>query len=245
MQSKSERVVLVVQARVGSSRLPRKMLRDLCGKPILQRVLERVRCSKLAQCFVLAVPDTEDNASLSAFASDYGFEFFQGSEDDVLDRFYQAVSCQLDVSQSGAAVIRVCADNPFIDPVEVDRLVRTFFRGTYDYAFNHRPVMGSNYVDGLGAEIFSFSVLERICRATTEPSEREHVTKYVFEHTAEFAIGVVEAPVGLAFPEIKLDIDTDRDLQRARSVYESLLNTGGERLFSGSEIVAHARMLEL
>lgn len=237
------KVVLIVQARVGSTRLPRKILLDLCGKPVIQRILERVRNSTLVDKFILAIPDSPENTVLSEFADAEKFSVFRGREEDVVDRFYQAIINQCDNPQKELVIVRVCADNPFVDPCEIDRLIAFFLKGRYDYAFNHIPALENMYPDGLGAEALTFSTLKRIWRGAVELSHREHVTKYIWDNMGEFEVGVLRAPFNIAFPEIKLDIDTEKDFAYVERLCKKLIEIKSENFFSGVEVVNEARNL--
>jgi spore coat polysaccharide biosynthesis protein SpsF len=231
------KVILIVQARVGSTRLPGKAFLDVCGKPLIERVIERVILSQKSDTFILAVPDTPENDVFKSVADAYRVSLFRGSEHDLIDRFYQAAlrSCE-----SSDAIVRVCADNPFIAPEEIDRLI-TFFKGnTYDYAFNHIPAAHNSYPDGLGAEIMKFSVLKKLWERTSRHDHREHVSQYIWENITDFCVGIIKAPLAIAYPDIKLDVDTQDDLDLIRHIYRELLAQGADRIFSAEEIVRAA-----
>jgi len=234
-------ILLIVQARVGSTRLPRKVLLDLCGKSVIQRVLERIKNSVLVDKFILAMPDTPENDILSNFAKTNDFYLFRGNENDVLDRFYQATRDLCNNQQDELIIIRVCADNPFVDSYEIDRLIGFFLKGDYDYAFNHIPALDNMYPDGLGAEILKFSVLKYIWEKADRLVQKEHVTKYIWDNMKEFRIGVLKAPPSIAYPEIKLDVDTEEDFKWLEKLYRKLIKRNGEVNFSGAEIVACAQ----
>jgi len=191
-KERSEEIILIVQARIGSTRLPAKVLRDLCGKPLVQRVLERVKNSTLVDRFILAIPDTLENNVLSDFADSNSFLLSRGAEEDVLDRLYQAALNQRDDRHDNFSIIRVCADNPFVDPGEIDRLIKFFREGDFDYAFNHIPALGNMYPNGLGAEAMKFSVLKYLWRETKDLAHREHVTKYIWHHIERFKVGILK-----------------------------------------------------
>jgi spore coat polysaccharide biosynthesis protein SpsF len=119
-------------------------------------------------------------------------------------------------------VVRVCADNPFIAPEEIGRLVQFYLDKLPDYAFNHIPKMGNMYPDGLGAEILSSALLRHLAGSTTEAGHREHVTSYLWDHVSGFRIETFQAPPEIAFPEVKLDVDTKADLERLRGLLQGL-----------------------
>jgi aminopeptidase-like protein/spore coat polysaccharide biosynthesis protein SpsF (cytidylyltransferase family) len=201
------RNVAIIQARMGSSRFPGKMLARLGGMPLLEWVVRRLlRATTLTQIVLATSAGTGDDA-LAELAASLGIAVFRGSETDVLDRFVGAAK------MAGADnVIRICADNPFVDPVEVDRLVNYFADNPCDYACNHQDRLSSGYADGFGAEILSAALLEKFAANAVEPRHREHATLYLWDHTGEYKLTAVEAPADLAFPELRFDVDTAEDL---------------------------------
>ena len=203
------RVVAVVQARMGSSRFPGKMLAKLGDEELLSWVLSRVCDAKKLDQVVLATSTSRDDDQLAELASTFKVLVVRGSQDDVLDRFIQAAK-----ESKADLVVRVCADNPFVAAEEIDRLVVAHKSGSFDYSCNHQQRLDNRYADGFGAEILSTSLLNEILKLTTLTAHREHVTSYVWDNSAKFKIQAVEAPPELAFPEVKLDIDTPEDLQK-------------------------------
>ena len=203
------RVVAVVQARMGSSRFPGKMMAKLGDQELMSWVLTRVCDAKELDQVVLATSTSGDDDQLVEVASNFKVMVVRGSQDDVLDRFVQASR-----ESKADLVVRVCADNPFVAAEEIDRLVVAHRSGSFDYSCNHQQRLGNRYADGFGAEVLSTSLLNEISKLTTQTTHREHVTSYVWDNSAKFRIQAVMAPSDLAFPEIKLDIDTPEDLQK-------------------------------
>jgi spore coat polysaccharide biosynthesis protein SpsF len=203
------RVVAVVQARMGSSRFPGKMMAKLGDQELMSWVLTRVCDAKELDQVVLATSTSGDDDQLVEVASNFKVMVVRGSQDDVLDRFVQASR-----ESKADLVVRVCADNPFVAAEEIDRLVVAHKSGSFDYSCNHQQRLGNRYADGFGAEVVSTSLLNEISKLTTQTTHREHVTSYVWDNSAKFRIQAVMAPSDLAFPEIKLDIDTPEDLQK-------------------------------
>ena len=203
------RVVAVVQARMGSSRFPGKMMAKLGDQELMSWVLTRVCDAKELDQVVLATSTSGDDDQLVEVASNFKVMVVRGSQDDVLDRFVKASR-----ESKADLVVRVCADNPFVAAEEIDRLVVAHKSGSFDYSCNHQQRLGNRYADGFGAEVVSTSLLNEISKLTTQTMHREHVTSYVWDNSAKFRIQAVMAPSDLAFPEIKLDIDTPEDLQK-------------------------------
>jgi spore coat polysaccharide biosynthesis protein SpsF len=201
---------------MGSSRLPGKMMMDLAGKPLLHWVLSRVKKAKLTDSTLLATSDTENDDPIAELAQQLDIPVFRGSETDVLGRFVAAA----DMAKADS-VVRVCADNPLVAPEEIDRLVE-FYKKTWQteyspdnlYAFNFASKMGNGYPDGFGAEILSMSLLKELERLDNQPSSREHVTAYIWNHPEQFLIRTFPAPNEIAYPSVELDVDSQEDMNK-------------------------------
>jgi glutamate-1-semialdehyde 2,1-aminomutase len=177
--------VAVVQARMGSTRLPGKVMRPVHGVPMIERLLDRLSRAGRIQTVVVATSSDPVNAPLVAHVRRLGFACHQGSEHDVLERVVQ-------VAEAHAAdrVVRVTGDCPLIDPRIVDEAVAVFERAGVDYLSNLAP---PTYPDGLDTEVFTFPALVRAHREATRAYDREHVTPYLREsgrfRTANLAHG--------------------------------------------------------
>lgn len=197
----------IIQARMGSTRFPGKMMMLLGGHPIIDWVMKRCLKSRLVDKWVLATSENKENDQLEERAMKAGMECFRGSEDDVLSRFIN-----ISKRYESDYVVRVCADNPFIDREEIDRLVNFMVDNhDLDYAYNHIPKEGNNYADGLGAEIMTRKSLEIMEKNAFDPKFREHATTYILEHASDFKISTFPAPVKYSYPGVRLDIDTIED----------------------------------
>ena len=162
-------ILAIIQARMSSSRLPGKVMRDLGGKPMLERVIDRVSRSRYISGLVVASTDDSADDPIADFCAQKGTLLFRGSLYDVLDRFYQcARQYQADV------IVRVTADCPMIDPMEIDRVIAAFLEGGCDFAANRLPPpWGRTFPIGLDTEVVSFTALERAWKEAREPHERE------------------------------------------------------------------------
>ena len=201
--------VVIVQARMGASRLPNKMMLYLHGLPIIGWVLQRVRQARQVDRIVFAIPDGPSDDILAEYLEQQCVSVVRGSERDVLGRFYVAATLS-----EAETVIRVCADNPMVSGSEIDRIITIFKQGKYDYAYNHIP-LNNRYPDGLGAEVTSISVLETLNREATLVEHREHVFNYLWTHRGRFRVGTCDPEdEDLACPELKFDIDTMEDYLR-------------------------------
>lgn len=158
---------------MGSTRYPNKVMRELGGIPMIGFLLQRLRQSRLLEEIVLATANTPANAQLAAYVRELGMLVYLGSENDVLDRYYQA-ACMVGASH----VVRITGDCPLIDSVLVDQVIDRLRQGGVDYVSNIDP---PNYPDGLDCEAFTFAALERAWREAKAPAEREHVTPFIRE----------------------------------------------------------------
>ena len=118
-------------------------------------------------------------------------------------------------------VIRVCADNPLIDPAEIDRLIGYYKEHPCDYARNHQDRFGSGYADGFGTEILSNALLQQLASSVTEMRFREHATLYLWEHPDQFALHPLPAPKELAFPELRFDVDLPQNLEALQQLADT------------------------
>ncbi len=168
--------LLITQARVSSSRLPAKVLLPLGKGTVLSTHLERLRKSRLVDAFCVATTHEEGAEKIVEIAKECGWLSYQGSTQDVLDRYYQAAA-----GHHPEYVVRVTSDCPLIDPFYVDDLIEKFIAAKVDYASNGllRPTLPN----GMDCEIFSFSALERAWHNAKLESEREHVTPYLWKNT--------------------------------------------------------------
>ena len=207
------RIIAVIQARMGASRLPNKMMLHLKGYPIVEWVYKRIsRVTKLDD-IIFAIPDTSLDDVLAIYLKQLEVKTYRGSEKDVLGRFYEAAQeCQ------ATHVVRICADNPLLCPEVIDDLIHFYFDNPCDYAYNHIP-RGNMYPDGLGAEMVSMDILKTIWRESQSPFQREHAFNYIWEHQEQFQIKTFDpADSRLARPELKLDIDTLDDYKKLLSI---------------------------
>lgn len=203
---------------MGSKRLPGKMMLEIAGEPLLKLIFDRLRRSKKVDKIILATSINREDDTLEKLARKESIECYRGSEDDVLDRFYQVSQREVDFR----FIVRVCGDNPLIDPLEVDRLVRFHQRGEYDYSFNHIPYDDNGYPDGVGAEILSRDKLKYIWEKADQAHQREHCFDYIWDNMSQFKVGVLKAGKSSRRPDIKLDVDTEEDLVFLRSLLDHL-----------------------
>jgi spore coat polysaccharide biosynthesis protein SpsF len=200
----------IVQARMGSTRLPGKILKPLAGRPALWHLVDRLNRSKRLKEIIVATTANQEDAVVVKFCEENGIRWFRGSENDVLDRYYQAAkACAAD------PIIRITADCPVIDPAIVDEMIDRFFAGNYD-AYG----LGGQFPDGLDCECFAFWVIEDAWKNANLPSEREHVGIYPGKHPEKFRLGIYEKFSGLG--HLRWTLDEEADLHFLQAVFERL-----------------------
>jgi spore coat polysaccharide biosynthesis protein SpsF len=209
------RTVAIVQARMGSTRLPGKVLMDLHGEPMLARCVGRVRrAQSLDQVVVATTTEPEDDV-IEGLCVARGWACFRGSEPDVLDRYYRA-AC----AYRADAVVRITSDCPLIDPGLIDHVAHALLlnRDALDYVSNFVP--RRTFPRGLDAEAISFAALERSWCEDDNPAWREHVNEYVLHHPQRFRIrGVTREP---SLGHMRWTVDTGEDLEFVRRVFAHL-----------------------
>ena len=214
-------VLCIVQARLSSKRFPGKVLADIAGKPMLSRVIDRVDKSKLINQIVVAVPKGDKELINLLGSKKYNphdqrktpgrIIGFSGSENDVLDRFYQATTA---LRYNPYTIVRITSDCPLIDPKVIDKTIGYFLSGGFDYA-NNRP----SFPDGMDVEVFSYKALIKAWEQATSSYDREHVTTYFQDHPKLFKIGKLRRH-RRKLPDLKWSVDELKDLEFAREVYE-------------------------
>ncbi len=222
-------IIAIVQARMGATRLPNKMMLHLHGYPVIHWIYQRLQQSLLLDNIVFAIPDTVADNILEGYLQSQQAKVYRGSELDVLDRFYQAA-----IKYKATHIVRVCADNPLICASEVDHLIQFYQSNICDYAYNHIP-KNNRYPDGLGAEICSFELLQRLHQQTSKVAHREHLFNFLLDDEHEYTIKTFDPPdAQLAHPELKLDLDTCED-------YQKLLRLPLNITMSAADIVQRAK----
>ncbi|HVS39010.1 MAG TPA: aminotransferase class III-fold pyridoxal phosphate-dependent enzyme [Gemmataceae bacterium] len=211
--SRSNKAVVLIQARMGSTRLPDKVLADIAGRPMLWHVADRVRRASSVDEVVIATSTRKADDAVAAFCDGHSIACFRGDETDVLDRFYQAAK-----AHAADVVVRVTADCPLIDPQVIDRVIEARAAGSCDYASN---TLRDTYPDGLDVEAFTFEALEKAWKEAKKPSDREHVTPYL-RLSGLFRLCNVENQDAPAARGQRWTVDEQADLDFIRAVYQAL-----------------------
>ena len=200
----------IIQARMGSSRLPGKVLMEVLGRTLMDWQVDRLSLARRVDSIVLATTTDPKDDPLADWAQGRGLLFYRGSEDDVLDRYRRAAD------QAGAEhVIRITGDCPLLEPLVVDRLVETYFEAQADYVHTT-----PEFCEGVDCEIFSRAVLETAWQNARLASEREHVTQYLHNNKSRFRIVPLEN--GADDSRYRFTVDEPEDFQVVKAIMEAL-----------------------
>ena len=206
------KVVAIVQARMGSTRLPGKVLKDLEDESVLARVVNRLRRARLLDDVLIATTDRPADDFIVQECRRYSVAVSRGDQEDVLDRYYRAAQLA-----KADAVVRVTSDCPLIDPEITDKTIAAFLEAKCDYASN---VQVRTYPRGLDTEVFTFQALGRAWHAARQPYQRVHVTPFIYEHPQEFQL--VSVTGDKDYSSHRWTVDTPQDLEFLRAVYARL-----------------------
>lgn len=218
------KTVAIIQARLGSTRLPYKMMLSLHGKPLIEWVIKRVQKSKKLDDIVVAIPISQENDILENYIKKLGVKVYRGSESNVLNRFYEAIK-----NENVTHIVRICADNPLIDGNEIDNLIKFYIKNSCDYAYNHIP-KDNLYPDGLGAEIISFELLKFLNENVVLQNHKEHCLSYIWDNKEKFTIKTFDPPNKKLYrADVKLDVDTFDDYYKL-AMKNFDINTSSEEL---------------
>jgi spore coat polysaccharide biosynthesis protein SpsF len=226
----SQRVVASIEARMGSSRLPGKVLMDVCGRPALSRLLERLRSVRQIDHIVLATTTAPADDALQRWAEQEGLSFWRGSEEDVLRRVVEAQR-----SVGGEIVVEITGDCTLLCPDIVEMGIETFFTNNCDMVTNSGERM--IYPNGADVQVFPFRLLEEVERTVSDPAVREHVSLFFYEHPERYRVIHLVPPTRWKMPGARLVLDYAEDLTFIRSVYEALLPIHGS-IFGIEEIAS-------
>jgi spore coat polysaccharide biosynthesis protein SpsF len=211
------KIVLITQARVGSTRLPSKVLKEIKGKSILEIQLDRVSKSKSINKIIVASPEGDKETPIRHICNKLGIKFTAGSEFDVLDRYYNAAK-----EENADWVVRITSDCPLIDPELIDKIVNKIILTNLDYGSN---TLIETYPDGQDIEVFKFSVLETAYKEAFLKSDREHVTPYIKRNCISnrgnlFSSESIEHDIN--YSSVRMTVDDIHDFNTIKILVEEL-----------------------
>ena len=203
----------IIQARMGSSRLPGKTMMKIDEQnPLLYYVIKQIQFSKLIDKIVVATTELSEDDIIFNFVKSLGIECFRGSEKDVLDRHYQCAK-----KYSFSTIVRIPSDKPLIDPEIIDLVINKFKQNSFDYVTNFLPY---TFPYGTEVEVISYAALEKTWNKAQLPSEREHVTPYIYTHKEDFQILNVENSENLSV--YRWEVDQKNDLKLVKLIVSKI-----------------------
>ena len=205
------KTVAIIQARLTSTRFPKKILQKINNLTLIEFLVKRVKASKKIDTVVVAIPDNKENRIIKKYLKNV--KIFLGSEKDVLDRYYKTAK-----KFNANTIVRICGDCPFVDPVIIDKILLLFNNNEYDYISN---IIKPTFPDGLDVEVFSFDILKKIWKKAKSKNDREHVTSYILKNK-KFKKYNYEFKKDLS--KLRLTIDEKIDLKQLKAVYSYLKN---------------------
>lgn len=221
------RVVATIEARMGSSRLPGKVLMPVLGEPMLMHLVRRLRAVPSLDNIIVATTIKESDEPIVDFCLANNIAFFRGSEDDVLERVIGAGE-----SDNADVLVEITGDCPLIDPDLVEQTIRIYLHNEVDYASNS---IVSSYPIGMGTQVISMSVLKASADLTDDPLDREHVSRYLWQRPDQYRFAHLVAPPSLHWPELGLTLDEPGDYLLLKKIIETL--SAANPIFSCFDII--------
>ena len=200
------KIVITIEARMGSTRLPGKVLMPILGRPMLAYMIERLQRVNKADMIVVATTDNPNDDPVADLATNLGVGLFRGSEEDVLDRVLSAAG-----SANADVIVETSGDCPLIDPEVLDQVIGVYLANEFDFVNN-----------GLDIEIFSKAVLYEVSQLTKDPIDREHVSLYIYEHPERFSLCRLETGLPEKYQNLKLTVDSLEDFTLISKIFEEL-----------------------
>ncbi len=210
------KVIAIVQARTGSTRYPQKVFASLADQPLIWHVFDRLSFSKKIDEVLLATTTNKNDDSLEAWATGNNIKVYRGSENNVLERYYEAAK-----KHHADIIVRITADDPFKDPTIIDAVIDLILNEQLDFAYNNNP---PSFPEGLDTEVFTFQVLELAHQNARDDFEREHVTQYFYRNPGLFKHKNFACKENIS--HLRWTLDTPTDYAMAQEVYEHLYKEG-------------------
>ena len=211
------RIISTIEARMTSTRLTGKSMKEIIGKPILELLVERVKnCKKIDQ-IVIATTDNSSDDVIEELAVKMSVGCFRGSEDDVLDRVLNAAK-----SFGADIILELWGDSPLMDSHILDNIIEYYLQNDFDCVGTTLPNFPKSFPLGLSSLIFSTKILEEVARLTQNPVDRENVSNYIYEHPEIYKIAQLSCPPELNHPNIRLTVDEQKDFDLIKIIFENL-----------------------
>lgn len=202
-------IIAIIQARMGSTRLPGKVLMQIDGKPMLEYQIERVKKAKLIDTIVVATSVLRQDDPIGDICNKIGIDCFRGSENDVLSRYYECAK-----KYQAKTIVRLTADCPFSDPEVIDKVIQLFIDAKADYAANTAPPQNSTFPDGSDVEVFSMEAFEKVNKEAKDKYDREHVTFYFWKYGKDFKTAQLISEINWSKYRFTVDYSEDYDVAK-------------------------------
>ncbi|MBR0101276.1 MAG: glycosyltransferase family protein [Treponema sp.] len=206
----------IIQARLGSTRLPGKVLKNLNGKPLIEQIINRLKYCKNIDAIVLATTTSNVDDKLANWCEENNISYFRGDENNVLKRYYDAAT-----KYKSNVIVRVTADDPFKDPNIIDSVIEVLLNNKLDFAYNNNP---PSFPEGLDTEVFTYKAIKKATEANTTDFEKEHVTQYFYNNLQIFKCSNFSYKENIS--HIRLTVDTEQDFHLAEMIYSKLSPKG-------------------
>lgn len=213
-------VGIIIQARMGSNRLPGKVLKKLDGKNLLEHIIFKLSKLESKVDIIIATSDLVRDDEIESFCKENKIKCFRGSENNVLQRYYFCAK-----QNSYEHIVRLTGDNPFIDIEELDKLIRMHIKSESDYSYSYNTLP-----KGVGAEVFSFDALKKSYELGKKPNHKEHVNEYIQENKELFKTKELKIDGVKNRPDVNLSVDTKEDFDRAVFVLKNLKHEYGDTI---------------
>lgn len=222
------KVAAIIQARMTSTRLPGKVLKEVLDKPLLEYQIERVRKSKLINEVIIATTTNSTENPIIEFCDRLNINYYRGSEENVLERYYNAA-----LKYNADIIVRLTSDCPVIDPFEIDKAINYYLenQNSFDYVSN---TLIRTYPRGMDTEVFPFTILEKTYNEAKQQHEKEHVTPYIYSNPDKFRLGFVSYHKDIS--KYRWTVDTEEDFTLISKIIEALYLRDSD--FSMDDIVS-------
>ena len=220
-------IVAIIQARMGSSRLPGKIMLTASKKPLLEHLIDRIRDSKTIDKIVIATSTNKEDDTIEEFCKEKNIFYYRGSENDVLSRYKMTAE-----EFSADTIVRITSDTPLLHFSIVDKVVQVYIDNNYDYVSNSTP-LPRTYPDGMNVEVFSKKILDEMYNNAKKPSEREHVTLFVVLQSKKYKIFRVDYKKDIS--KYRFNLDYELDYKLIKEIFNNLYKKG--EIFTMEEII--------
>jgi spore coat polysaccharide biosynthesis protein SpsF len=226
-------IAVIVQARMGSTRLPGKVMRTLSGMPVLWHIIQRVKCAELPDKILIATTTNPEDILIVSACKKWNVPVFRGDPEDVLKRYYDGLVFLETECKTIDFIVRITADCPLIDPELIDKEIQIAITGKYDYVSNVDP---PTYPDGLDVEVLSRAALLKAYKNASLPSEHKHVTPYILKNPLFNKFNLRNSD---DLSAMRWTLDNEEDFLFIKSIYEALYQPSG--IFTTSEVLIFLR----